>query len=304
MKFKSNTFKKYILFILYFISSISLAQTTQANEDIYKKEIEQWHKNRVTSLKSETGWLNIVGLYWLKEGENTFGSSVENTIVFPKGKAAEKLGTFILKDGIVSLNVNPDVTITANNKTFNSGIIFDEKKDSTTTLSHKNLRWFIIKRGTKYGVRLRDLESDALKNFTHIDRYPVDSKWKITAVYEAPAKDKTIPIHDVLGLTTETPFGGTLHFEIDGKQFQLDATLEGNELFIVFSDSTTGNETYGGGRFLYAEKPATGTAVILDFNKAYNPPCCFTDFATCPLPTAQNHLATSVLAGEKTYGHH
>jgi uncharacterized protein (DUF1684 family) len=296
--------KKNLLVLFYLLPILSFSQQSKDSVEAYKNEIEQWHQNRVTSLKSENGWLNIVGLYWLKEGENTFGSSSENSFVFPKGKADEKLGSFILKDGTVSMNVNTNVTIQAGNKVFTSGIIFDEKKDTTIILSHKNLRWFIIKRGTKYGVRLRDLESDALKNFTHIDRFPVNEKWKITAVYEAPPKDKTIPINDVIGLTTETPFGGTLHFEIDGQKFQLEATLEGNKLFIVFADETTGNETYGGGRFLYAERPLTGTTIILDFNKAYDPPCCFTNFATCPLPTAKNHLTIAISAGEKTYGHH
>jgi len=282
----------------------SFSQSSQVSKDAYKNEMEKWDQNRVKSLKSESGWLNIVGLFWLKEGENTFGSGKENTIIFPDGKADEKLGTFILKDGLVSLNIISNVKVFCDNKPFSGGIIFDEKMDTTIVLSYKTLRWFIIKRGDKYGVRLRDLESDALKNFTHIDRFPVDPKWKINAIYEAPLKEKTIPINDVIGLTTETPFGGTLLFEIEGQKFQLDATLEDNELFIVFADETTGNETYGGGRFLYVDKPSDGNTVILDFNKAYNPPCSFTNFATCPLPPAQNKLAISISAGEKLYLHH
>lgn len=282
----------------------SFSQSLKVSEDAYKSEIEKWHQNRVILLKSETGWLNIVGLFWLQEGENTFGSGNENNIIFPKGKADEKLGSFILKDGVVSLKVLPKNTIQSSNKPFPSGIIYDEKQETPIVLSHHNLRWFIIKRGSKYGVRLRDMESEALKNFSHIERFPVDEKWKITAIYEAPQKAKTIPINDIIGLTTETPFGGTLHFNIDGKKFQLDATLEGDELFIVFADETSGIETYGGGRFLYAVKPPVGDTVILDFNKAYNPPCSFTNFATCPLPPVQNKLALTISAGEKAYGHH
>jgi hypothetical protein len=286
------------------IPVFTFSQSLKVDQTEYKNEIEKWHQSRVESLKSETGWLNIVGLYWLQQGENTFGSSKENTIVFPKGKAGDKLGSFILKDGLVSLVAEKKAMIESDNRPFTTGIIFDEKQESPVVLSHKNLRWFIIKRGTKYGVRLRDLQSDALKNFSHIDRFQVDEKWKITALYEAPLNEKTIPIYDIIGLTTETPFGGTVHFEIDGKKFQLDATLEGDELFIVFSDETTGKETYGGGRFLYALKPSSGNAVIIDFNKAYNPPCSFTNFATCPMPTSKNNLAIKILAGEKSYGHH
>ena len=294
--------RKIVLLIFFLIPVFSFSQSVEVAETDYKNEIDNWHQNRIRLLKSETGWLNIVGLYWLKDGENTFGSGKENAVIFPKGKAVEKLGSFILKDGIVSLNAVSNCNIQSNGKPFITGVIFDEKQDITIILSHKTLRWFVIKRGSKYGIRLRDLESNALKNFTTINRFPVNEKWKISAVYEAPVAGKTILINDVIGLTTETPFGGTLYFEMDGKKFQLDATLEGNDLFIVFWDETSGNETYGGGRFLYAKKPSKGNAVMVDFNKAYNPPCSFTDFATCPLP--QNKLGCSILAGEKTYGQH
>ena len=296
--------RKIALLIVCLMPVFSFSQSSEFADTDYKNEIENWHQNRVKSLKSETGWLNIVGLYWLTEGENTFGCSKENTIIFPKGKADEQLGSFILKDGKVNLLAAEKGSIQSDNKPFISGLIFDEKQEIAIILSHKSLKWFIIKRGNKYGVRLRDLESEALKNFTNIDRFAVSEKWRIAAIYEAPSVGKTIPINDVIGLTTETPFGGTLHFEIDGKKFQLDATLEGNELFVIFADETSGNETYGGGRFLYAKKPSNGNTVILDFNKAYNPPCSFTNFATCPLPPSQNKLSCPILAGEKTYGHH
>lgn len=288
----------------FLISSYVFSQSEKLSDTVYRAEIEQWHQKRENSLKSETGWLNIVGLHWLKEGENTLGSEKANDVVFPSGKADERVGTLILKEGIVSLNVEAGVLIEVSGQPYAGGVVFDERRETPVVLSHKKLKWFIIKRGAKFGVRLRDLESDALKNFTHIDYFEIDKKWKIAATYEAPAEPKTVPVHDVIGLTTETPFGGTLHFEIEGKKHQLDATLEGNDLFIVFADPTNGNETYGGGRFLYTKRPVSGSEVILDFNKAYNPPCCFTDYATCPLPLPQNRLSVKVTAGEKSYGHH
>lgn len=296
--------KKILILLSCFAISFSHAQVQDTLSHSYQDEIEQWHQKRVKSLKSEAGWLNIVGLFWLKEGENTFGSSKKNDIVFPEGKANETLGTFILKDSVVSLKVNRGVSIESDSHEFAGGIIFSGGLEKSLVLAHRTLRWFIIKRGDKYGVRLRDLESAASKNFTDIERFPVDKKWRIIAKYEAPVTPKTIPINDVIGLTTETPFGGTLFFEVEGKKIQLDATLEGEDLFIVFADKTTGNETYGGGRFLYAKRPVSGDIVVLDFNKAYNPPCCFTDYATCPLPPVQNRLSIKVTAGEKTYGHH
>ncbi len=144
-----------------------------------------------------------------------------------------------------------------------------------------------------------------VKEFTSIERFIVDSSWCITATIEIPSKPDSILVTDVIGLTTPTPIGGILHFTRNGKSYQLIASLEEeDDLFIVFADQTTGTTTYGGGRFLYAKKPKTGNQVVLDFNKAYNPPCCFTPFATCPLPVPQNRLALEIRAGEKTYGNH
>jgi uncharacterized protein (DUF1684 family) len=216
------------------------------------------------------------------------------------------MGSFNLLNDEVRLTILPNIAVKRNDTLFSTGIIFNKDiEEQSVVLSHKNLRWFIIKRGNRYGVRLRDLESDARKNFTHIERFVANEKWKITASFEAPKTKKTIPIHDVIGNTTETDFGGTLKFEIEGKTFALDATIEGeDDLFIVFGDYTNGNKTYGAGRFLYAKKPNEGNKVVLDFNKAYNPPCAFTDFATCPLPPDQNKLPFEVLAGELKYGNH
>ncbi len=296
-----------ILFLctLFFIKS-TVQLNAQSSSESYINEIETWHQNRENNLKKETGWLTVAGLYWLDEGENTFGSGMENKIVFPTGKAAAQIGSFALSNDEVKLTILPHVDVKRNDSLFTNGVIFNKNiEEQSVILSHKNLRWFIIKRGNRYGVRLRDSESDARKKFTHIECFPVIEKWRVNATFEAPTSKKTIPIHDVIGNTTETTFGGTLKFEIDGKSYTLDATLEGeDDLFIVFGDYTNGNKTYGAGRFIYAKKPKEGNQVILDFNKSYNPPCAFTDFATCPLPPDQNKLPFEVLAGELKYGNH
>jgi uncharacterized protein (DUF1684 family) len=220
--------QKIIVVVAFFISIINQPIMAQTNDENYRKEIDHWHQNRENNLKKETGWLTVSGLFWLDEGENTFGSSKENKIIFPAGKAAEHMGSFTLLNDEVRLTILPNIAVKRNDTLFSTGIIFNKDiEEQSIILSHRNLRWFIIKRGNRYGVRLRDLESDARKNFTQIERFPVDEKWKINAIYEAPSTKKTIPIHDVIGNTTETEFGGTLKFEIDGKTFSLDATLEG-----------------------------------------------------------------------------
>jgi len=288
--------------ILLLITCSLQAQNMQSN---YHQEIEEWHKKRVTNLKSETGWLTVSGLFWLDEGINTVGSSKENKIKFPKNTAAEKLGNFTLNSGTVTINVEPGELVTSGTTNISAAIIFsDSIEEQEIILTHRDLRFFIIKRGTKIGLRLRDLKSPARINFTQIERFPIDTMYQVKARFEAAKANKTIPIHDVIGQTTETAFAGTLYFEVKGKKLQLDATLEGDNLFIVFADETSGNSTYGGGRFLYAKVPTSGNQVTLDFNKAYNPPCAFTDFATCPLPPDQNKMPIEILAGEKKYGRH
>jgi uncharacterized protein (DUF1684 family) len=261
--------QKILVLCTLFILKSTMQLNAQSNNENYRKEIDQWHQTRETNLKKETGWLTVSGLFWLEEGENTFGSSKENKIVFPSGKAAEYIGSFTLLNDEVRLTILPNLEVKRNDTLFIKGIIFNKDiEEQSIILSHKNLRWFIIKRGNRYGVRLRDIESEARKNFTHIDRFPVNAQWKIDAIFEAPTSKKTIPIHDVIGNTTETTLGGTLKFEVNGQTYTLDATLEGDDdLFIVFGDYTNGNKTYGAGRFLYAKKPKEGNKLVLDFNK-------------------------------------
>jgi uncharacterized protein (DUF1684 family) len=163
----------------------------------------------------------------------------------------------------------------------------------------------VIKRGSRYAVRLRDLESPFLQEFKSIDRFPANEKYRVKAKLEKPVSDRTIPILDVTGQTSQQPLAGTLVFTLEGKTYRLDAVEEGaDRLCILFGDATNSHDTYGSGRFLYADKPDQNGDVELDFNRAINPPCAFTPFATCPLPPKQNKLGVRITAGEKRYGNH
>jgi uncharacterized protein (DUF1684 family) len=290
---------KKLIFVLLLAPGILSAQSDAE----YKKEIDEWHAKRISNLRSENGWLNVVGLHWLKEGINTFGSAKSNDIIFPKGKAEANMGTFTLNNGTVTMSAAEGVEFISEGKVFHSGNVYLEGTPSVI-LNHKSLRWFVIKRGERYAIRLRDFEAEALKEFHAIDRFPVDKKWRFESTYIPGTDKKTIAVTNVLGMTSEEAYGGTVSFTFEGKEYSLEATLEGTELFIVFADSTTGMETYGGGRFLYATIPASGNKLILDFNRAYNPPCAFTAFATCPVPMDSNKLKLRITAGEKAYGDH
>ena len=277
-----------------------LIKKVSPDDSTYIKEIQAWHQKRMEGLKTENGWLNLAGLFWLKEGKNTFGSDRSNAIVFPKG--AGLMGQFTLNNGEVSIEIDPQAHITVNNAPITTLKLFPS--DKNIVMQSQSLRWFVIKRGDKYGIRLRDLESDVLKHFTDVDTYPIDSKWRIKARIDPSTIGKTVEVTDVLGHVTPQKSPGTLVFKLNNKTYRLDAVDEGDELFILFADATNKKETYGSGRFLYADKPNAKGDVYLDFNKATNPPCAFTPFATCPLPPKQNRLPIAILAGEKNYSDH
>lgn len=289
-----------------FIKSSSLglilfALLAFSREDNYKREINKWQQERIERLKGEEGWLNLAGLFWLEEGDNTFGGSSENDIIFPEEHSKKALGKLILKNGKVTLEASREADI------FN-GIEPVEKLelfpyDEPVVLKHQSLRWFVIKRGDKYAVRLRDLESPVLKTFKGIETFPIDEAWRIKAKFE-PGQGKKIAITDVTGRTAEEESPGSLVFTVKGKEYRLDAVGSTESLFVIFGDATNKKHTYGAGRFVYTSAVDQDGYCWLDFNKAVNPPCAFTPFATCPLPPKQNLLALSIPAGEKRFGDH
>ncbi|MBN8578742.1 MAG: DUF1684 domain-containing protein [Cytophagales bacterium] len=283
------------------ISCSQVKTLTPEEVEAHRAEVETWHAEREANLKAPNGWLNLVGLYWLEPGPNTFGSATTNALVFPD-KITEQAGYFLVKENVVTLVVNKGVEATVNNQLISSHVIFHPDSARPTQVQMGDLRFNIIKRDTKLGVRVRDAHADALHAFTGVARYPVNTAYRIEAVLERGDSARTVAITNVLGQTTAQRSPGTVQFTWNGKSYRLDALEEGEELFIIFADSTSGNETYGAGRFLYAKKPSADNKVILDFNKAYNPPCAFTAFATCPLPPRQNVLPIAIRAGEKNYG--
>ena len=292
----------FTIISLLFLIILSGCEKDSGSEQ-YIKSIKEWHKKRIARLKTETGWLNLVGLYWLKEGTNTFGSADDNDIIFP-ANAPRHIGTFILNDSSVYVMINPGVKVVSDSQSVTNRKMNDDLSDSTTVLQSGPLRWFIINRNGKYGVRLRDLDAPLVKEFKGIDMYPIDEKWRVEASFEKYPAPKVIEIPNILGSVENDTVEGRLVFKLNGKEYTLDPVSEGNEFFIIFADETNGEGTYGAGRFLYSDKPDSLGMVVLDFNKAYNPPCAFTRFATCPLPPKQNYLHLKVTAGEKNYGNH
>lgn len=269
----------------------------------YQKEIDAWHNKRIQDLKAPNGWINLAGLFWLQPGKNYFGSAQKNEIVFVNPKMPAVAGYFEWANDAVVWVTEPGITVSINDSAINRALIFQNNKPGVTSLlALGSFRWNIIKRDDKIGVRFRDLESPALEKFNGIERFPVDSNWRIPARFET-AENRTIAITNVLGQVNALETPGKLFFTIKGVTYSLDALEETpGELFIIFGDATSGKQTYPAGRFMYIPKPAPGETTYIDFNKAYNPPCALSVFATCPLPPKQNFLPVAITAGEKNFG--
>lgn len=293
--------KHIIIFIVFLTVIIGCKKSVEENPE-YVKEINEWHQKRIERLKAPDGWLNLVGRTWLKPGVNKFGSAKDNDVIIESDKVPAYMGKFIFKDSIVTLKVYDGVEVLLDGKPTKEIIMIDDQKKDMTVFEYGTIKWNLIIRGDKYGIRFRDLESLLVKNFKGIERFPVNSEWKFNARFEAYNPPKKIYVPNVLGQIEEELSPGAVVFEKEGKTFRIDAIDEGEKLFLIFADETSGEETYGGGRFLYVDKPDSSGIIILDFNKAYNPPCVFTKYATCPLPPEQNYLKLRIEAGEKNYG--
>jgi len=291
---------KFFLIAIFFITGCEKKPTASPE---YINEIKDWDQKRAESLKADDGWLNLVGRSWLKPGENKFGSAKDNDVVIESNKVPEYMGVFIFQDSIVTMKVNDGVEVLFNGSPVKEMVMIGDTKKDMTVFQYGSTKWNLIVRDTLYGIRFRDLESDLVKNFNGIERFPVDGDWRISADFEAYNPPKKISVPNVLGQVDEELSPGAVVFTRDNQTYRIDVIDAGERLWLIFADGTSGEETYGGGRFLYTDSKADSTGkVIVDFNKAYNPPCVLTKFATCPLPPKGNYIKLRITAGEKVWG--
>ncbi len=297
-----NRFVYYSFVLLAGCTSSTKKDSAPIDVEAYTAGIKEWQQKRNTYQVSEQGWVNLAGLFWMKEGINTFGSSEANDFVFPEGKIPERAGYFLLKNGEVTLEGAPGVEFLINNQSVTKQVIAGEGI-SRMEVAYGPLRWFVIKRDDKFGIRLRDFEHPALKEFHTIEYYPIDLQWRLPGKIEWADSTHTIEITNVLGQTGPQRSQGKLVFTWEGMEYTLDALDEGgdNEFFVIFGDETNATETYGAGRYLDVKKPKGQNSILLDFNEAYNPYCAYNDTFSCPLPPPDNLLKVGIRAGEKNY---
>jgi uncharacterized protein (DUF1684 family) len=253
----------------------------------FEAEWREWHGKRLASLQRPQGWLALTGLHWLKEGEN---------------RIAGLPGAFTVAGGKVTLAAAAADGWTLGGAPLTSRVLASDREGKADRIEVGSRAAQVIDRGGKLALRVWDAERAERKAFTGIDTFPVDPRWRVVARWEPYATPREVEVPSVVGIPTREQAPGRAWFTVAGKEYALEPTLDGDELFFVFRDQTAPRETYGAGRFLTAAAPKDGT-VVLDFNRATNPPCAFTPYATCPLPLPQNVLPVRIEAGEKSWGH-
>ncbi|HEX9410182.1 MAG TPA: DUF1684 domain-containing protein [Actinomycetota bacterium] len=269
----------------------------------HEREVLAWRARRIARLIGPEGWLAVVGLFWLEEGDNPVGSDPSCRVILPAGKAPSQVGTIGVGKAGVRFEAGPRSGVTHLGAEVATLDLRDDHEGEPTVLELGSLRFHLIRRFDRLAVRVRDTEGAGRQTFAGIASYPVDPSWRFEARYEPHQPIRASHVPTVLGMDEVYATPGALAFVVAGETRRLEAFLEPGEtdLFIVFGDLTNGTETYGGGRYLSTAPPDDQGRVVLDFNKAYNPPCVFTSYATCALPLPANRLPLRVEAGEKLY---
>jgi len=279
---------------------LASAPAGRAASPDYVHEIEDWRVKREEGLRAPDGWLSVVGLHWLREGTSTVGSAEGSDILLPL-PAPPRVGTIDFTNGKAVIHVAPGVTVKSQDKPVAELELHSDKGGKPDVLAIGPVSLYVIERGGRHALRVKDTESAQRRRFRGLEWYPVREDLRIRARFTPYDPPKKIPIANVLNTVEPMPSPGYVTFHLGRRELRLDPVLEepdAKELFFIFKDTTAGKDTYPAGRFLYAEMPKNGQ-VVLDFNKAYSPPCAFTSFATCPLPPRQNRLDVRIEAGEK-----
>lgn len=305
---KSLPLRLALPLLLLVLSPLACSRVT---DPAYRQQVDAWHAQRVERLRSQSGWLTLVGLHPLREGANTVGSAEGMDVRLLVAGAPARVGTLTVSGDSLALEVATGVKARLQSRTENLAgrrvALATDVGGHPTVIDLGGALFYVIERGDRLFVRVKDPDSEARSAFTGIERFPVDPRWRVKAKLVPDAPPRTVSVPDVLGDANEEPTPGTLVFRLRGRECRLRPVGEpGQPLSLVFGDASNGAATYGGGRFLETEALAADGTVTVDFNRAYNPPCAFTPYATCPLPPEGNTLPFAVEAGEKSYGsgHH
>jgi uncharacterized protein (DUF1684 family) len=279
------------------------AVSTTASDVSYEQEIAKWRQQREAELKADNSWLTVAGLFFLNQGKNTFGSGPLNDIVLPVDAPADA-GVLEFDGSKITLRANAPLVVNGTPITTTELKPAAEGKPADLVMMG-SLTMFVHKSGDRLAIRLRDTNSEIRRNFTGLKWFPPNEAYKVTGKFEPYPTPKAVRVPNILGDLEPYTAPGVVSFRLNGEALKLEVydagSAENRRFFIVFRDLTSGKETYPSARFLYADRPSANGEVVLDFNKAYNPPCAFNPFTTCPLPSEQNRLRVRIEAGELDY---
>lgn len=271
-----------------------------AHTENHQQSIEAWRANRHERLLKPDGWLTLVGLEWLQEGETSIGSAEQNDIQLPGGP--DYWGVVVLKESHLHFRNLDQEQVSVNNSAAATIDLVADTEGEPTILSSGSVSLNVIFRES-YALRIKDSRAKALQNFEGVDNYPINESWRIKGNFVPASEGAVLEITNVLGQVYESPVFGTFEFDMNGKTHSLIGlgSKDSENLWFIFADRTTGHGTYGAGRYLYSNGMPENNRLTVDFNKAYNPPCAFNPYSTCPIPPQRNRMDLLVLAGEKDF---
>ena len=271
----------------------------------HREQIEQYRTSREERLRKADGWLTLVGLFWLEPGDNPMGSDASNKVVLPAGAAPPRAGNLVYDGREVRLIAEPGVEILVEDVSVTDRILLADADGGPDVVRLGRLRLYVIRREERVGIRVKDPESPVRLEFHGLDYFPVGSAYRVVGEFRPFPEPREIELATAVGTRAHMLVPGEIAFSLGGREHTLLPLVDSpdeTEFFLIFRDETSGAETYGAGRYLYAD--LEDEKVVLDFNKAYNPPCAFTAFATCSLPPPENRIASRIEAGEKAYAGH
>jgi uncharacterized protein (DUF1684 family) len=300
--------KKFAMLLPALVILTAFSAALHPPDAAYLQSFEKWKSELIDDLKQN--WLPLAGLFWLKPGANTFGSASDNAIILPSGPA--HAGVFNRQGDEVTVELEKGVDAKIGGQQQTTAKLYPDadspESNGPTVIELGSLRMHVIKRGERLGIRLKDLNSEAVRKYAGPIFFPLDMNYRVTGTFSPSDGKRTVDVPNVLGDVTPTPIVGEVHFKLNGQGLTLTA-LGGDQakgLTFVISDLTSKTDTYPGGRFLDSD-PVVDGKVVLDFNRAYSPPCAVTPYATCPLAPKENRLQVAIPAGEKydrTHAHH
>lgn len=290
--------------IVFLAFMLVIVSASNGEDPGYVDSVKSWQAEREENLQKDRSWLTVAGLYWLREGENWVGTATSNDFVLPEGSAPATVGVFKFHDRNATFHAEDGVTITRDGKPIQPKQIVELEMGEKHAIAINDLKMWLHYSGERLAIRLRDLNASYRKEFAGLDWFPVDPKFRVEATFTPHTEEKKVEMLNILGDIEVFEAAGYVDFELQGQNVRMEPmkAREGT-LWLIFRDGTSGKGSYQAARFLRTEPPENGK-VVIDFNRAYNPPCAYNPHTTCPMPTKENRLEIRIEAGEKNYKKH